>query len=157
MLSGLTIEELRDAPAPGRKVAAYLARRHLGEFSKPLCRSDFPLMPAKLAEKPLDSEQWLFEPKYDGVRVLAIRDAGAIHRFARGGTEITNRHPEVVFAPKAHPFDLFAVDGEVVAVNDHGRPDFQPPQARMHINDKRQWFRYSETAPFDTPKWPHPA
>ena len=147
VLSGLTIEELRDAPAAGRRAAAYLARRHLGELSKPLRQPDFPLMLAKPAEKPFDSDKWLFELKYDGVRVLAIRDAGTIQLFARSGTDITNRYPEVVLALKAHPFDRFAIDGEIVAVNDHGRPDFQLLQTRMHVNDKRQIARLSYAVP----------
>ncbi|MBF6570628.1 MAG: DNA ligase D [Candidatus Binataceae bacterium] len=147
VLSGLTIEELRDAPAAGRKAAAYLARQHLGEFSRPLRRADFPLMLAKLGDKPFDSDKWLYELKYDGVRVLAIRDAGAIQLFARSGTDITNRYPEVVLALKAHPFDRFAIDGEVVAVNDHGRPDFQLLQTRMHVNDKRRIARLSYAVP----------
>jgi len=147
VLSGPAIEELRAAPAAGRTIAAYLARQHLGEFSRPLRRATFPPMLARLADKPFDSEQWLFELKYAGVRVLAIRDAGAIHLFARGGTEITNHYPEVVFALKAHPFDLFVIDGEAVAVNDRGRPDFRLPPARIHINDKRQIARLSYAVP----------
>ncbi|MGC1678186.1 MAG: DNA ligase D, partial [Candidatus Binataceae bacterium] len=147
VLSGLTIEEMRDAPAAGRKVAATLARQHLGEFSKPLRRTDFPLMLAKLADKPFDSDKWLFEVKYDGVRVLAIRDAGTIQLFARSGTDITNRYPEVVLALKAHPFDRFAIDGEIVAVDDDGRPDFQLLQTRMHVNDPRQIARLSYAVP----------
>ncbi|MFZ0657748.1 MAG: DNA ligase D [Candidatus Binataceae bacterium] len=147
VLSGLTIEEMRDAPAAGRRVATDLAREHLGELSGPLRRAAFPLMLAKLAEEPFDSEKWLFELKYDGVRVLAIRDAGTIQLFARSGTEITNRYPEVVLALKAHPFDRFVIDGEIVAIDDHGRPDFQLLQTRMHVNDPRQVARLSYAVP----------
>jgi bifunctional non-homologous end joining protein LigD len=147
VLSGLTIEEMRDAPAAGRLVAEYLAQQHLGEFSGPLRRADFPLMLAKLAGEPFDGEKWLFELKYDGVRVLAIRDAGTIQLFARSGTEITNRYPEVVLALKAHPFDRFVLDGEIVATDDHGRPNFQLLQTRMHVNDPRQIARLSYAVP----------
>lgn len=147
VLSGLTIEEMRDAPAAARKVAAYLARQHLGEFSKPLRRADFPLMLSKLADKPFDSEKWLFELKYDGVRALAIRDVSSVQLFARSGTDITNRYPEVVLALKAHPFDRFVIDGEIVAINDDGNPDFQLLQTRMHVNDPRQIARLSYAVP----------
>jgi bifunctional non-homologous end joining protein LigD len=147
VLSGLTIEEMRDAPDAGHKVAALLARQHLAELSKPLRRVDFPLMLSKLAEEPFDSEKWLFELKYDGVRALAIRDAGSIRLFARSGTDITNRYPEVVLALKAHPFDRFVIDGEIVAINDDGHPDFQLLQTRMHVNDQRQVARLSYAVP----------
>ncbi|MHB8381387.1 MAG: DNA ligase D [Candidatus Binataceae bacterium] len=147
VLSGLTIEEMRDAPAAGRKVSEYLARRNLADLSQALRPKDFPLMLAKLAEDPFDSDKWLFELKYDGVRVLAFRDDGALRLYARSATEITNRYPEVVLALKAHSFDRFVIDGEIVAVDTAGRPNFQLLQTRMHVNDQRQIARLSYSVP----------
>ncbi|MGH7780663.1 MAG: DNA ligase D [Candidatus Binataceae bacterium] len=147
VLSGLTIEEMRDAPAAGRRVADKLARRRLAELSKPLHRADFPLMLAKLAQEPFDSDKWLFELKYDGVRALAIRDGGSTQLFARSGTEITIRYPEVVLALNSHPYERFVIDGEIVAPDERGRPNFQLLQTRMHVNDKLRIARLSYAVP----------
>src|SRR6266849_3837057 len=147
VLSGLTIEEMRDAPSVGQKVINRLARLGLPELTGPLKRADFPLMLAKLGGEAFDSSSWLFELKYDGVRALAIRDAASAHLYARSGTDITGRYPEVVLALNSIPYERFALDGEIVAPDDDGHPSFQLLQRRMHVNDPRQIARLSFAVP----------
>ncbi len=147
VLSGLTIEELADAPAAERKIADKLARKHLPELGAKLKYSDFPLTLAKTADDPFDNDKWLFEIKYDGVRVLAIRDGENTHLYARKGTDITNRYPEVVLALNSIALDRFVLDGEIVAQDDRGRPNFQLLQRRMHVNDARAIARLSVAVP----------
>ena len=43
---------------------------------------------AKTVDDPFDNDKWLFEIKYDGVRVLAIREGENTHLCARKGTEL---------------------------------------------------------------------
>jgi bifunctional non-homologous end joining protein LigD len=147
VLSGLTIEELADAPAAKRKLADNLARKHLPELGGKLGYSDFPLTLAKTVEDPFDNDKWLFEIKYDGVRVLAIREDENTHLYARKGTDITNRYPEVVLALNSIALDRFVLDGEIVAPDDRGRPSFQLLQRRMHVNDARSIARLSLAVP----------
>lgn len=147
VLSGLTIDEMRDAPSVGQKVISRLARAKLPELTHPLKRADFPLMLAKLGGDPFDSAGWLFELKYDGVRALAIRDGASAHLYARSGTDITARYPEVVLALNSIPYERFVFDGEIVAQDDNGRPSFQLLQRRMHVNDPRQIARLSFAVP----------
>ena len=147
VLSGLTIEELADAPAAERGVADKLARKHLPELGTKLKHSDFPLTLAKTVDEPFDNDKWLFEIKYDGVRVLAIRDGENSHLYARSGTDITNRYPEVVLALNSIALDRFVLDGEIVAPDERGRPSFQLLQRRMHVNDARQISRLSVAVP----------
>ena len=147
VLSGLTIEELADAPAAERKVADSLARKHLPELGARLKYSDFPLTLAKTVEDSFDNDKWLFEIKYDGVRVLAIREGENTHLYARKGTDITNRYPEVVLALNSIALDRFVLDGEIVAPDDRGRPSFQLLQRRMHVNDARSIARLSLAVP----------
>jgi bifunctional non-homologous end joining protein LigD len=147
VLSGLTIEELADAPAAERRLADELAREHLPELGEHLSYSDFPLTLAKTADEPFDNDKWLFEIKYDGVRVLAVREGENTHLYARSGTEITNRYPEVVLALNSVALERFVLDGEVVAQDDRGRPSFQLLQRRMHVNDARQIARLSVAVP----------
>ena len=147
VLSGLTVEEMRDAPAAGLRVAAKLARRDLPELAGGLKFKDFPPMLAKTADQPFDGDNWLFELKYDGVRVIAIRDGAAVQLFARSGTEVTARYPEVALAFNALPYDRFVMDGEIVALDEAGRPSFQLLQRRMHVQDARQVARLSFAVP----------
>jgi bifunctional non-homologous end joining protein LigD len=147
VLSGLTIEELADAPAAERKLADSLSRKHLPELGSKLKYSDFPLTLAKTVDDPFDNDKWLFEIKYDGVRVLAIREGENTHLYARKGTDITNRYPEVVLALNSIALDRFVLDGEVVAQDERGRPSFQLLQRRMHVNNASQIARLSLAVP----------
>jgi len=147
VLSGLTIEELADAPAAERKVADNLARKHLPQLGTKLKYSDFPLTLAKTIDQAFDNDKWLFEIKYDGVRVLAIREGENTHLYARKGTDITNRYPEVVLALNSIALEHFVLDGEIVAQDERGRPSFQLLQRRMHVNDARQIARLSVAVP----------
>jgi bifunctional non-homologous end joining protein LigD len=147
VLSGLTIEELAEAPAAERRVADQLARKHLPELSRNLKHSDFPLTLARTVDDPFDNDKWLFEIKYDGVRVLAIREGENTHLYARSGTDITNRYPEVVLALNSIALDRFVLDGEIVAPDERGRPSFQLLQRRMHVNNARQIARLSLAVP----------
>ena len=67
--------------------------------------------------------------------------------YARKGTDITNRYPEVVLALNSIALDRFVLDGEVVAQDERGRPSFQLLQRRMHVNDARQIARLSLAVP----------
>jgi bifunctional non-homologous end joining protein LigD len=147
VLSGLTIEELANAPDAERKLADHLARKHLPELGARLKHSDFPLTLAKTVEDPFDNDKWLFEIKYDGVRALAIREGENTHLYARSGTDITNRYPEVVLALNSIALDRFVLDGEIVAQDERGRPSFQLLQRRMHVNNAHQIARLSLAVP----------
>jgi bifunctional non-homologous end joining protein LigD len=147
VLSGLTIEELADAPAAEKQVVDRLAHKHLPELGRRLTWSNFPLTLAKTTGEPFDNDKWLFEIKYDGVRVLAIREGENTHLFARSGTDITNRYPEVVLALNSIALERFVLDGEVVAQDDRGRPSFQLLQRRMHVNDAGSIARLSVAVP----------
>jgi bifunctional non-homologous end joining protein LigD len=135
VLSGLTIEEMRDTSKIGREISAELGKRGGKQLSGALNPMAFPLNLAKSAEHPFDGAGWLFEIKYDGVRALAVRDGEHVRIFARSGTDVTQRYPEVALAFDALPYDRFVMDGEIVALNDDGRPNFSRLQNRMHVQD----------------------
>jgi bifunctional non-homologous end joining protein LigD len=131
VLSGLTVEELRGAPARLARL-----RRRLAALRAPAGRVNAaaqPVMLATLAAVPFSRPDWLFEVKYDGVRVLAARDGGEVELYGRAGQRFTTRYPEVVAALRTLPLDRFVLDGEVVALDERGRPSFQRLQTRMHL------------------------
>ncbi|MBI4636618.1 MAG: DNA ligase D [Candidatus Rokubacteria bacterium] len=131
VLSGLTVEELRETPA---RLAAL--RGHLEALGVPrggVSPRNQPLMLATPAERPPEGEEWLFEIKYDGVRVLAGRSGDAVELLGRSGQVVTERYPEIAAALRTLPLDRFVLDGEIVALDETGRPSFQRLQERMHL------------------------
>jgi len=89
-------------------------------------------MLATAGELPEDDAAWGYEFKWDGVRAVAAVRRGALTLFSRKGTEITVRYPEVARLPAALVGHEAIVDGEIVAMDGQGRPDFGALQNRMH-------------------------
>src|SRR4030095_10418979 len=93
---------------------------------------------ATLGERAFSDSAWLFEIKYDGVRVLAERNGDRLTLRGRSGQDTPSRYPEMVRALLALPIDRFVIDGEIVALDDAGRPSFQRLQPRMALTDPRE-------------------
>jgi bifunctional non-homologous end joining protein LigD len=89
-------------------------------------------MLATAAALPDDDAAWGYEFKWDGVRAVAAVRRGVLTLFSRKGTEITVRYPEVAKLPAALTGHDAIVDGEIVAMDTAGRPDFGALQNRMH-------------------------
>jgi len=135
VISGLTVEEMRDRPAREAAVRAHLAA--LAAPPGDLAARDQPFMLASLGEKPFSGRDWLFEIKYDGVRIFAERRGHDVELRGRSGQIVTTRYPEVVAGLRALPASRFLLDGEIVAFDPEGRPSFQRLQARMGLADPR--------------------
>ncbi|HZP45287.1 MAG TPA: DNA ligase D [Candidatus Binataceae bacterium] len=147
VLSGLTVEEMAAAAGADQRWRAALADLQAPVFKGKWEVSAFPLNLAKTADEPFDGKEWLFELKYDGVRALALRDHGEVRLYGRNQRAITRRYPEIVLALAALPYEQFAIDGEIVALADDGRPSFQLLQRRMHQDDPREAQRLSLATP----------
>jgi bifunctional non-homologous end joining protein LigD len=90
-----------------------------------------PPMLATLVAAPFDDPDWQFEVKWDGFRVEAVVDAGAVRLWTRGQQDAAR-----YFGPFLEPPDWIGgrqaiVDGEVIALDDRGEPDFALLQARI--------------------------
>ena len=119
--SGLTIEQLRgDQPDLG-------ACPQLAALPRAPA-----LMHPSLASVLPEGPGWLYELKWDGVRVLATRSAGRVRLTARSGDDVTARYPEIAAAFAELSGGDFAFDGEIVALDADGRPRFEWLQERMH-------------------------
>ncbi|MBD3914973.1 non-homologous end-joining DNA ligase [Nocardioides hwasunensis] len=89
--------------------------------------------------------QWLHEVKWDGVRVLVdVRD-GVARMTSRNDNDVTAAWPELSAAPLGER-DLM-VDGEVIALNERGVPDFRVLQHRMHLRNATEVARLVRTVP----------
>ncbi|HEU4559797.1 MAG TPA: non-homologous end-joining DNA ligase [Longimicrobium sp.] len=79
---------------------------------------------------------WRVEPKYDGMRILALVTAESIRLFSRGGNDKARQFPEVVAAlttlRQAVGYD-FVIDCELVAYAGDGYEGFQALSSRIHL------------------------
>jgi ATP-dependent DNA ligase len=89
-------------------------------------------MEARSAEAlPNEPGEWQFEPKWDGFRCLAFKEAGAVELKGKSGTSLSRFFPEVAATLLHVPFERFVVDGELV-IELNGRITFDALQARLH-------------------------
>jgi len=132
VLSGLTLEELRDG---GGQDAAIQAEMEKLEAPRRRVRpDDVELMLASTAERPFSGKGWLFELKYDGFRLLAARENEQPRLSYRHGQDATQTFPEIARALAALPYGSIVMDGEVVVTDQAGRPSFQGLQKRVHLS-----------------------
>jgi bifunctional non-homologous end joining protein LigD len=71
-----------------------------------------------------DGSHWVYEIKLDGYRVIAVRSSGKLNLFSRRRNSFNSQY-SLVFEALANLPDN--IDGEVVALNVSGRPDFNRP------------------------------
>jgi bifunctional non-homologous end joining protein LigD len=87
-------------------------------------------MKAKLVEKPPATGAWIYELKFDGIRLIAVKNDEKVALLSRNKNELAGRFPEIVEAVKNLPARECVLDGEVVALDEGGRSSFQLLQAR---------------------------
>jgi bifunctional non-homologous end joining protein LigD len=87
-------------------------------------------MKAKLVEKPPATGNWIYELKFDGIRLIAMKDHEKVSLVSRNQNDLSARFSEVVDVVKGLPADECVIDGEVVALDEEGRSSFQLLQAR---------------------------
>lgn len=91
---------------------------------------------AKLVGKAPDGDDWLYEVKYDGYRIVAYLEGNNVRLMTRNDNDYTERFPEAA----ASLIDLAAgramvLDGEMTVTDDRGRTDFQALQNYMRHTD----------------------
>ena len=83
-----------------------------------------PMKPKLLDEAPTAGD-WIYELKFDGFRIVAVKNGDKVNLVSRNGNELATRFPEVADAIRALPVNDCVIDGEVVALDEQGRSSFQ--------------------------------
>lgn len=131
----------------GGKDAAARRLRHrtvVSLLSLPSAKARFiDPMKSRLVERPPVAGDWIYELKFDGIRLIAIKIDGKVSLLSRNRNDLTGRFPEIVEAVKDLPACECVVDGEVVALDEEGRSSFQLLQAREMEGRKRPVYFYA--------------
>ena len=90
-------------------------------------------MKATLATKAFRDEDWLYELKWDGYRVEAVVRDGKVQLFTRNGHDAETYFPRLLTPPSWIDAKEAIVDGEVVALDERGHPDFSLLQERISV------------------------
>jgi bifunctional non-homologous end joining protein LigD len=115
-----------DSRAPAAEAAIDLAA------ARPAALPDFiEPMRATAADRPFSDPDWLYELKLDGYRVEAVVERGKVRLWTRNRQDAGRYFPDLASAPASWIRAQSAiVDGEVVALNEQGRPEFALLQDR---------------------------
>ena len=100
-------------------------------------------MKAKLVEKPPATGDWIYELKFDGIRLIAVKRDKKVSLLSRNQNDLSARFPEIVQALKNLPARDCVIDGEVVALDEEGRSSFQLLQAREMEGRKSPIYFYA--------------
>src|ERR1022692_1453435 len=74
-----------------------------------------------------EGDGWSYELKLDGWRAVAFKTGGSVHLRSRNDKDFGAKYPAIVKALAAMP-DETVIDGEIVALDESGRPSFNALQ-----------------------------
>jgi bifunctional non-homologous end joining protein LigD len=86
-----------------------------------------PMLLLRTDKLPDDVTRWQYELKFDGYRAIAFKTGGKLHLRSRHDSDFSRRYP-VILKGLARLPDETVIDGEIVAIDDDGRPSFNALQ-----------------------------
>jgi bifunctional non-homologous end joining protein LigD len=101
---------------------------------------------ARLAARQWGDPVWA-EAKWDGIRAIGVWDGERLRLVARSGNDMTFKYPEVTEVDVGLGPDPVIVDGEIVAIDDLGRPSFPLLQTRMNLQRPGEIARERKRTP----------
>jgi len=137
--SGSSVDSKASATHPKNKKSSVpsVVKNVAGAQQKPMPSTIQPML-ATATDKPFDDPNSLFEIKWDGYRAIAFIEDGQIRLVSRNQNDLTAQFPELAAIPKSVKATRAILDGEIVALDDEGRPSFS-------LMQKRTGFRPGKT------------
>jgi bifunctional non-homologous end joining protein LigD len=93
-------------------------------------------MLATSIDTPFDGPDWLFEIKWDGYRAIAFLDKNKIRLVSRNQNDMTAQYDDLHDLPKFVNAKTGILDGEIVALDEHGRSSFSLMQQRTGFRER---------------------
>jgi bifunctional non-homologous end joining protein LigD len=97
-------------------------------------------MKAQLVDEAFDDDRWLYEVKWDGIRLISFIDDGKVSLQTRAGRMVDNEYPQLQAISRAVTAKHAVLDGEIVAFDEEGRPSFQLLQNRGRESHPLQYM-----------------
>ena len=91
-----------------------------------------------LSSEAFDDPDWIFEPKFDGLRILARFDGKELLLLSRNQKSQNFQFPDIVAALRKSLPRQAIVDGEVVCLDEQGNSSFRLLQQRFHLQNARE-------------------
>ena len=114
---------------------------------KPMPTRIEPMLAKLVTKLPSPDAAWGVEFKWDGIRALAYVDGGRVRLQSRTGEDITARYPEIHPMGRALGSAEVILDGEIVALDEKGRPSFEEIQQRMGLTAENEIRRKMKEVP----------
>jgi bifunctional non-homologous end joining protein LigD len=92
-------------------------------------------------------EGWAYEFKWDGVRAIVYVDGGRVRALTRNGKDLVTSFPELRHLGGFLGSTSAVLDGELVALDEAGRPDFGRLQRRLHVTSSSTAQKRAKEAP----------
>ena len=99
---------------------------------------EFDPMLAVLSDKLPKDEDYFFEIKWDGIRVNLRKEGDEVMLVSRGGRDISDKFPEVIDEAKKIKAEHVSIDGELVVLDQDGKPVFTKAIGRLHQKPVRE-------------------
>jgi bifunctional non-homologous end joining protein LigD len=96
----------------------------------PLPTSIKPML-ARLLREPFNSPDWIYELKWEGFRTVAFIEGGKVRLQSRNSKTMTSQFPEMEGLAEQVEADGLAIDGELVCLDEQGRPSIKLMQQRF--------------------------
>ena len=90
-------------------------------------------MLAMAGELPTKDVGWAYEFKWDGVRAIVYVDGGRVRAFTRNDKSLLSTFPELRDLGTHLGSQSAILDGEIVALDQEGRPNFSTLSKRLHV------------------------
>jgi bifunctional non-homologous end joining protein LigD len=98
-----------------------------------------------LRAKPFNDAKWIWELKHDGYRALLIKDGERTSLLTRKGNDLLRFFPEI--AEDLEKLPDCVIDGELVMLDEKGKPEFQRLRGRCAIRDAGTVGKAAATKP----------
>src|SRR5262245_6178156 len=98
-----------------------------------------PMLLLRTSALPDDRARWTYELKLDGYRAIGFKTSGRVHLRSRNDNDFARRYPAIVRGLSGLP-DETVIDGEVVALDESGRPSFSALQNSESENTRLVYY-----------------